>query len=90
MTIYYTNHLEKLLKLYPDKPWDYAELSYNPNITWDIVKNNPDKPWNYFDLSQNDFEKHDHIQRRHNIINAKYYLQPIIIKDIIFIIVSYL
>ena len=53
MTIYYTNHLEKLLKLYPDKEWDYKYLSQNPNITWDNVQNNPDKPWNYYWLSSN-------------------------------------
>ena len=51
MAIYYTNHLEKLLKLYPDKPWNYKWLSNNPNITWDIVQNNPDKPWDYRILS---------------------------------------
>ena len=28
-------------------------LSYNPNITWDIVQQNPDKPWNWAYLSRN-------------------------------------
>ena len=27
----------------PDKPWDLDWLSYNPNITWEIVETNPDK-----------------------------------------------
>ena len=31
----------------PEKPWDYFELSSNPNITWEIVKANPEKPWDY-------------------------------------------
>jgi len=29
-----------------DKPWNWIEISRNPNITWDIIKTNPDKPWN--------------------------------------------
>ena len=36
-----------------NKPWDYSELSLNPNITWEIIKSNPDKPWNYSELSLN-------------------------------------
>ncbi len=28
-------------------------ISYNPNITWEIIQENPDKPWNYFELSKN-------------------------------------
>jgi len=31
----------------PVKPWNYEELSANPNVTWDIVEANPDKPWDY-------------------------------------------
>lgn len=31
------NHLEILLELYPDKPWDWHVLSQNPNITWAII-----------------------------------------------------
>jgi len=26
----------------PDKPWDWMWLSYNPNVTWEIVQNNPE------------------------------------------------
>ena len=37
----------------PDKPWNYHMLSYNPNITWDIVQANPDNPWDYYYLSLN-------------------------------------
>jgi hypothetical protein len=37
----------------PDKPWNWAWLSNNPNITWDIVEANPDKPWNWAWLSNN-------------------------------------
>jgi hypothetical protein len=47
------NDLQKLLKKYPDKPWDWGRLSYNPNITWEIVLQNPDKPWDWEWLSLN-------------------------------------
>jgi len=29
----------------PSIPWDWNSLSYNGNITWDIVQANLDKPW---------------------------------------------
>ena len=32
------NDLIKLLKEFPDKPWAWDILSYNPNITWDTIK----------------------------------------------------
>ncbi|RKO94179.1 hypothetical protein BDK51DRAFT_42272 [Blyttiomyces helicus] len=35
----------------PEKPWDYAFLSMNPNIIMDLVKD-PEKPWDYLWLSQ--------------------------------------
>ena len=30
-----------------DKPWDWSEISQNPNITMDIINNNLDKPWDW-------------------------------------------
>ena len=53
MTTCYVNHIEKLLQLYPDKPWNWKELSRNPNITWEIVKANLNLPWNWGWLSFN-------------------------------------
>ncbi len=49
----YTNHLWTLIKLSPDKPWDWFWISRNPNITWDIIKSNPEKPWNWVYVSRN-------------------------------------
>src|SRR3989344_4263446 len=49
----YSNSLYVLLKLFPDKPWDWERLSYNPNITWQIVLDNQDKPWDWLGLSCN-------------------------------------
>ena len=37
----------------PDKPWNWRQLSRNPNITMEIVSANPDKPWNWYWLSRN-------------------------------------
>ena len=31
----------------------YNQLSINPNITWEIVRDNPDKKWNFSVLSSN-------------------------------------
>ena len=29
-------------------------ISYNPNITWDIIQDNPDKPWSKYNFIYND------------------------------------
>ena len=39
------NTIIKLLDKYPDKPWNWGRLSYNPNITINIIDRYPDKPW---------------------------------------------
>lgn len=38
---------------YSDFPWDYNELSTNPNLTCKFIKENLNKPWNYKKLSRN-------------------------------------
>ena len=40
------NHLSALLKLYPNKLWNWKRLSINPNVTWKIIQENIDKEWN--------------------------------------------
>ena len=52
------------IKNNPDKPWDWGNLSRNPNVTWDIVVANPDKPWNYRELSFNEMKKHPFFQNQ--------------------------
>ena len=47
------NQLLKLLKKYPDKDWDWYNISANPNITINYVKNNIDKEWYFGLLSYN-------------------------------------
>ena len=46
-----------------DKPWNWAFLSRNPNITWDIIKQNPDKPWDWNFVSSNSNITWDIIQK---------------------------
>jgi hypothetical protein len=42
-----------LLKLYPNKDWDWGAISSNPNITIDIIEENLDKRWNWRYMSAN-------------------------------------
>lgn len=42
----------EFIKKNPDKKWDWAELSSNPNTTWEIVKANPGKKW-YQNVTRN-------------------------------------
>ena len=43
----------KLIKKYPNKKWDWYEISHNPNIKMEDIENNPDKPWNWDGISKN-------------------------------------
>ena len=47
------NELIQLLEKFPDKEWNWDELSYNPNITIEIVEKYPDKEWNWTEISNN-------------------------------------
>jgi hypothetical protein len=47
------NHLWLLIKLLPDKDWDWNAISRNINTTWDIIENNLDKPWDWGEISLN-------------------------------------
>lgn len=47
------NDLIKLLKIFPNKNWNYEELSRNPNITLKYVMENKNKPWNWRELVKN-------------------------------------
>ena len=42
---------------YRDKPWNWVGLSYNTNITFDIIENCIDKPWSWEWLSRNTMTK---------------------------------
>ena len=43
----------EFIEKYPDKPWNWNLLSYNPNITMEFIDKYPDKPWNWKWISSN-------------------------------------
>ena len=47
------NILQYLLEKYPDKPWCWNNISYNPNITMEIIEKYPEKPWSWYFISEN-------------------------------------
>ena len=36
-----------------DKDFDWEDLSYNQNITWELIHANPDKNWHWYSVSRN-------------------------------------
>ena len=38
---------------HPEKNWYWFYLSFNPNITWEIIQAHPEKPWDWRYLSAN-------------------------------------
>ena len=36
----------EIIEKYPDKPWDWVEISRNPNITIEFIEKYP-KTWNW-------------------------------------------
>ena len=45
-------HYWNFLMKYEDKI-DWNNISYNPNITMEMIENSPEKPWNWSAISQN-------------------------------------
>ena len=46
-----------IIRKNPDKPFNWAWISLNPNITIDFIINNLDKPFDWGNISTNKFEK---------------------------------
>ena len=44
---------EKFMEKNLDKPWNWNDVSKNPNITMKFIEKNPDKPWNWNGVSFN-------------------------------------
>jgi hypothetical protein len=42
-----------LLTNYPNKMWNWTNLSSHPDITLEFIQNNLDKPWDWKKLSSN-------------------------------------
>ena len=45
--------LEKLLLKYPEKSWDWREISRNPSLTLNFIEVHPEKPWDWGGISEN-------------------------------------
>lgn len=45
--------LERLIEMYPNKEWDWVQLSNNPDITFEFILKHKDKKWNWDRVSQN-------------------------------------
>ena len=45
------NILQYLLEKYPDKKWDWWDISKNQNITIKIFEKFPNKPWDWEEMS---------------------------------------
>jgi len=58
-----------VLEKHIDKPWDWDDLSRNPNISMEFIEKYPDKPWVWTGLSRNFFQK------------SKYYKVPKYIQE---------
>lgn len=64
------NSLQILFELYPEANWNFGNLSENPNISWNMVKNNLFSnnffdEWEFSDLSQNPAISVENIQEYH-------------------------
>jgi len=57
------NTLEYLLEKYPDKPWDWLNISDNPNITIEIIEKYIDKI-DFDTLSYNEFTYQNKLNRQ--------------------------
>lgn len=62
-----TRHIERLLRYFPDKPWDWNHLSQNPSVTWDVIQKHLDKPWNWYYVSLKHSVTWDIIQQNPDI-----------------------
>jgi hypothetical protein len=47
------NELQKIIKKYPNKPWDWCLVSSNSNITMQFINKYPNNPWNWKQVSRN-------------------------------------
>ena len=43
----------EMIETYPDKPWRWDMISWNPNLTMEMIEKHPDKPWEWYWISRN-------------------------------------
>lgn len=77
------NHLVTLLKLYPDKLWNWQRLSCNLNITWEFVQAHLDWLWDWKWLSKNPNITWEIIHKSNRI--GKGYLGTILVRNKLFL-----
>ena len=73
----WSNHYFKFILDNPDKDWNWGYISYNPNITMDIIREHPDKSWDWDWISMNKFtkEKEQFVNRKYREYMASYKIQ---------------
>jgi hypothetical protein len=47
------NPIQELLRLFPERNWNWINLSQNSWVTWSLVEEFSEKPWNWSVLSEN-------------------------------------
>src|SRR6478609_6886695 len=60
------NELIKLLDRFPDKPWDWYDLSRNPNLTLEFLEAHRAKNWNWWSLSWNPNVTMEYVELHHD------------------------
>lgn len=60
----------EMIERYPDKEWNWNEISMNPNITMKDIERHIKKPWNWFWITQNPNITVQFIERHKNKINV--------------------
>jgi len=73
------SELEKILLAYPNKKWNFKDLSMNPNISLNFIINNPQFKWNYKSLCEHplltiEFIKKNKLNKSNLAMNL--YLSP--------------
>ena len=61
-----------LLEKYPDKHWNFNNISHNPNITMEIIEKYPEKPWDWDGISMNPNITMEMIEKNINKIKFSY------------------
>ena len=53
----------EIIEAHPDKHWDWASISQNPNITMEMIEAHPNKDWCWYVISSNPNITMDFIER---------------------------
>ena len=42
-----------IIEKHPEKPWEWADISWNPNLTMEFIEKHPEEDWNWNLISVN-------------------------------------